>query len=236
VFNAYALPAVPVKPEKIMAYELGTKARLAGITFSAAAFAYDYRDIQVQGNTLFNGSFVVTLANAAKAKIRGIELSANGPITDYLAFNVGVSALPKAEYQEFEHAQVFIPNPANGGSTNNVDFNASGSRVIRSPKTQADAGLMYKARIGGGDATATLNYAYTSSFYWQPGSFTREDPYGLLNARVAWTEASGHYTFSVWGNNLTDEQYSFYSTASLAGEVDSLARPRELGVGVSAKF
>jgi iron complex outermembrane receptor protein len=246
VFNAYALPAVPVKPEKIMAYELGAKARLAGITFSAAAFAYDYKDIQVQGNTLFNGSFVVTLANAAKAKIRGIELSANGAITDSIGFNLGLSALPKAEYTDFPAAQVFTPNyerpdlaapgAPSGASTNNVAFNASGSRVIRSPKTQADAGLTYKDEMAGGDAAVSINYAYTSSFYWQPGNFTREDPYGILNARISWTESSGHYTFSVWGNNLTDEQYSFYSTASLVGEVDSLARPRELGIGVSAKF
>ena len=71
VYNAYALPAVPVDPEKIMAYEVGAKARVAGITFSAAAFAYDYKNIQVQGNTLVGNAFVVTLANAAKAKIRG---------------------------------------------------------------------------------------------------------------------------------------------------------------------
>jgi outer membrane receptor protein involved in Fe transport len=58
----------------------------------------------------------------------------------------------------------------------------------------------------------------------------------LLNARVAWTEPSGVYTFSVWGNNLTDETYSFYSTVSNAAAVDSLARPREFGIGVAAKF
>jgi iron complex outermembrane receptor protein len=219
---------------------------MAGVTFTAAAFVYDYKDIQVQGNTLVDGVFVVTLANAAKAKIRGFELSANGAVTDNVGFNLGLSALPKANYSEFKNAQVFTPNfqrpdlaaPAAppGGSTNNVSYDASGSRVIRSPKTQADAGLMYKDEIAGGNATATINYAYTSSFYWQPGNFTREDPYGILNTRVSWTVPSGHYTFSVWGNNLTNEQYSFYSTASLAGEVDSLARPRELGVGVSAKF
>jgi iron complex outermembrane receptor protein len=236
VFNAYALPAVPVDPEKIMAYEVGAKAQVAGITLSAAAFAYDYKDIQVQGNTLVSGSFVVTLANAAKAEIRGIELSANGAITNNVGFNFGVSLLPKSEYTSFPNAQVFTPNAVTGGMTNNVAYDASGSRLIRSPKSQIDAALIYKGQIAGGDAAATLNYAYTSSFYWQAGNFTQEEPYGLLNTRVSWTEPSGHYTFSVWGNNLTNEQYSFYSTASLAGQVDSLARPRELGIGVSAKF
>jgi iron complex outermembrane receptor protein len=236
VYNAYALPAVPVDPEKIMAYELGTKARLAGITFSAAAFAYDYKNIQVQGNTLIGNAFVVTLANAAKAKIKGFELSAAGAITDTIGFNVGFSGLPEADYSDFTTAQVFIPNPVTGGAVNTVPYDASGSRVIRSPKSQANVGLAYADQIANGAAAASLNYSYTSSFYWQPGNYTREDPYGLLNARVAWTEPSGQYTFSVWGNNLTDEAYSFYSTVSNAGAVDSLARPREFGVGVSAKF
>jgi len=236
VFNAYALPAIPVKPEKIMAYEVGAKARVAGITLSAAAFAYDYKDIQVQGNTLVGGSFVVTLANAARAKIRGFEVTASGPITDKLGFNLGVSALPTAAYDDFTTAQVFIANPVTGGATNTVPYNASGSRVIRSPKSQADAGLIYNTRIADGESVASLNYSYTSSFYWQPGNFTPEGSYSLLNARLAWTESSGHYTFSVWGNNLTDETYSFYTTVSTAATVDSLARPRELGVGIAAKF
>jgi iron complex outermembrane receptor protein len=236
VYNAYALPAIPVSPEKILAYELGTKARVAAITLSAAAFAYDYKNIQVQGNTLVGNAFVVTLANAAKAKIRGVEVSASGPITDQLGFNVGVSALPKADYSDFDTAQVFVPNPVTGGNVNTVPYDASGSRVIRSPRTQVNAGLAYNGLVANGEAVATLNYSYTSSFYWQPGNFTREDPYGLLNARLSWTEPSGVYTFSVWGNNLTDETYSFYSTVSNAAAVDSLARPREFGVGAAAKF
>jgi iron complex outermembrane receptor protein len=235
VFNAYALPATPVKPEKILAYELGAKARAAGITFAAAAFAYDYKDIQVQGQTFFNGSFVVTLANAARAKIRGFEVSANGAVTDTIAFNLGVSAMPKADYEDFTKAQVFISN-ATGGATSTVPYNASGSRVIRSPKVQADAGLIYNDRIANGESLLSINYSYTSNFYWQPGNITPEGAYGILNARVAWTEPSGHYTFSAWGNNLTDETYSFYTTVSNAGTVDSLARPREFGVGVEAKF
>lgn len=236
VFNAYALPAVPVSPEKIRAYEVGAKAKLAGVTITAAAFAYNYKNIQVQGNTLVGNAFVVTLANAARAKIRGYELTASGKLGDKLGFNLGVSGLPKADYAKFTAAQVFIPNPATGGLINTVPYDASGSRLIRAPKVTANAALTYTDTLFDGKFVGAINYAHNSGFFWQPGNLTHENSYGIMNAKLAWTEPSGRYTVSVWASNLTDTTYSFYSTASTAAEVDSLARPREIGIGISAKF
>jgi iron complex outermembrane receptor protein len=235
VYNAYALPAVPVRPEKIRAVEVGAKARLGGVTFTAAAFDYKYKDIQVQGQTLIGQVFVISLANAARAKIRGFEVTADGRLTDNLSFNLGVSGLPTAKYTSFTQAQVFIPNAA-GGATNTVPFDASGSRIIRAPKWKVNAGLTYQQELFGGEIVGTVNYSYNDGFYWQPANLTPESSYSIVNARLAWTEPEGRITYSVWAENLTNEIYSMYTPSGTGGYVDAYAAPRQIGVGIAAKF
>lgn len=236
VFNAYAYPLVAVEPEKIDAFEAGMKGKVAGFRYSLAAFLYNYRNIQLQGQTQAGGVFLVTLTNAARAKIRGFEATLAGDIDRHLSFDLGLSAMPIARYSSFPAAQVFVPDPTTGGNDSVVPYDATGSRAIRSPKLQINARLMYARDVLGGKLAASANYAYNSGSYIQPGNFTRQAPYHVVNGRIAWTEPSGRFMFSVTGENLTDETYSFYTTDSLAGTVDVLVRPREINFGVTAKF
>lgn len=236
VFNAYAYPLVAVKPEKIDALEAGVKGRIADLTYSLAAFRYNYRNIQLQGQTQVGGVFLVTLTNAARARIRGFEATLAGKFDRHLSFDLGASVIPVARYTSFPAAQVFVPDPKTGGNRNIVPFDATGSRAIRSPTLQANARLSYASTALGGEMAASASYAYKDASYNQPGNFTRQPSYHVVNARIAWTEPRGRFTFSVSGENLTDETYSFYTTDSLAGTVDVLARPREINFGVTAKL
>lgn len=236
VYNAYALPAIPVQPEQIEALEIGTKGRIAGITLTAAAFRYLYNNIQVQGQTVNNGVFVVTLNNAAKAVIKGFEASASGDLGKNFSFDLGLSALPTANYREFNKAQVFIPNPATGGTTNTVPYDASGSRIIRSPKWQANARLVYHDMLANGKVLVSVNYAYNDGFFWQPGNFSPEGAYSVVNARASWTDPNGRLTYSIWVDNLTDAVYSVYTANNAVSINDTLAKPRQVGVGLALKF
>jgi iron complex outermembrane receptor protein len=236
VFNAGSLPAIPVEPEEIDAIELGVKGKINGITLTAAAFSYDYSNIQVQGQTFIpGGAWVITLSNAAQAKIEGFEVTASGALTDKLAFDVGLSALPTADYERFTGAQVFIPN-ATGGNTSTVPYDASGSRIIRAPKYQGNIRLTYSDTLAGGELKASTSYSYNDGFNWQPGNFSPEDNYSLLNARIAWTEPRGVLTYAVWGTNLLDTEYSIYTASTGVGVSDALAKPRQIGVGLTARF
>ena len=236
VFNAYALPAIPVKPEQISALEIGTKGRIAGITLTAAAFRYNYDNIQVQGQTINNGVFVITLNNAAKAVIKGFEATASGDLGRNFSFDLGLSALPTANYKDFARAQVFIPNPATGGATNTVPYDASGSRIIRSPKWQFNARLAYHDVIADGKLLVSANYSYNDGFYWQPGNFSPEGSYSVLNMRASWTDPNGRITYSIWVDNLTNSQYSVYTANNAVSINDTLAKPRQVGVGIAFKF
>ena len=236
VFNAYAYPLAAVKPEKIDAVEVGLKGKIVGLNYSLAGFLYNYRNIQLQGQTQIGGVFFVTLTNAARADIRGFEATLGGQINQDFSFDLGLSVLPVAQYSSFPAAQVFVPNPSTGGNLNVAPFDATGSRAIRAPDLQANARLTYTKVLLGGRIDASVSYAYNSGYYIQPGNFTRQDPYHVVNARVAWTDPSGRFTFSVTGENLTNEAYSFYTTDSVVGTVDVLARPREINFGIAAKF
>ncbi len=237
VYNSYALPAIPVSPEKIKAIEVGAKARVGGITLTAAAFRYDYSDIQVTAYTsLPSGAYVSTLNNAAAATVEGFEFTAKGSLTDKLSFDVGLSALPTANYDEYTTASVFIPNPTTGGATSVVPFDASGSRMLRAPEFQANARLTYEDTLFSGRFLATANLAYNDGFYWQAGNLTPESSYTTINARVSWTDPQDRLTYSLWVENLTDELYSLNSTNGAPGLSDAFAPPRLTGVGITARF
>jgi iron complex outermembrane receptor protein len=235
VFNSYGAVPVPVHPEKIGAFEVGAKARLHGVTFTAAAFDYRYNDIQVQANALFGSVFVVTLTNAAKAKVQGLEFTADGNLTDHLSFNAGVGYLPTAKYTDYKTAQVFVPTTP-GFAVSKTGYDASGSRMIRAPKYTANLRMTYTQEFMQGEFSGTVSDSYISAINWQAGNLTRTPGYNLINARLGWTDPKGRFTYSVWGTNLTDKLYSAYTTASTLGEGSTYQPRRQIGVGIAAKF
>lgn len=237
VFNSYALPAIPVSPEKITAAEIGLKAKVSGVTLTAAAFWYDYTDIQVTAYTsLPGGAYVSTLNNAAAATVKGFEVAARGNLTDHLSFDVGLSAVPTANYDDYKTASVFVPNAVTGGAVSTSPYDASGSRMLRAPKYQANVRFTYENTLYSGDFMATINASYNDGFYWQAGNLSPEDAYTTVNAKVSWTDPKGLLTYSLWAENLTDELYSLNTTTGAPGIADAFAPPRLIGVGIAAHF
>jgi iron complex outermembrane receptor protein len=244
VYNAYSPLGIPVNPEKIKAIEVGAKARVAGITLTAAAYDYDYTDLQVQAHTNVNGFLVTTLTNAAAATLRGFEVTANGSVTDHLAFDVGANWMPTAKYKDYTKASVLIPcSPTTLPSCSSpiigvtvVPYDASGSRIIKAPKWTANARLTYTTEMFGGQFAGSLSDNYNPGFYWQAGNLTWEPAYNVANLRLAWTDTNERFTYSVWSTNLTDVLYSTFTTPNARGDSNGYAQGRQIGVGIAANF
>jgi iron complex outermembrane receptor protein len=239
VYNAYSPLAIPVSPEKIDAIEIGAKARLSGITFTAAAYDYEYKDLQVQTHDSINGAIVTTLTNAGRAKMRGMELTADGHVIDQLSFDAGVSWLPTATYTSYQGASVVLPCPTCAlpvVGVANTNYNASGSRMIKAPVWTTNLRLTYSAPLLEGLFAATVSDAYNPGFYWQPGDLTRERSYNLTNARLSWTDPRHLFTYSVWSTNLTNALYSTYTSANVLSDSESYAQPRQIGIGLALKL
>jgi iron complex outermembrane recepter protein len=238
VYNTFTNLNVPADPEKIDALEIGAKARLAsGLLLTGAVYAYNYKDIQVQAQTLVGGIPLLTLTNAAEARIRGAEVSAEGSMGRHFSFNVGVGYEPTAEYSNFPKAQVTIPiNTPPIVGLQVVPYDASGSRIIKAPEWTANVRLTYTADVMDGKLSASVNSAYNSSFFWQAANLTRAASKNILNARLSWTDPKDRYTFSAWGTNLSNQIYSTYSSPNTRGDTETWAQPRQVGVGVAMKF
>jgi len=57
-----------------------------------------------------------------------------------------------------------------------------------------------------------------------------------VSARLSWTDAAGRFTYSLWGTNLTDADNSIYRVPNVRGDSMVAAQPRQIGVGVAARF
>jgi iron complex outermembrane receptor protein len=248
VYNAYSPLNAPVNPEKVTAYEVGAKARVGRILFTGAAYAYDYKDIQLNAYVTINGALLITLQNAATAKMRGVEFTAEGDLGGGFSFLTGVGFEPTRKYSKFTGAQVTVPltaaeqaaaNVATPGVNKKVvaNYDASGSKVVRVPELTLNARLGYDADIYGGHFKANVNGSYESSKYWQAGNFSKEGGHLIINGRVGWTDTERKITYSIFGNNLTGEDYYTDYVANTRGD-DSvkIAPGREVGVGVSLDF
>jgi len=240
VYNAYSALNKPVNPEKITAYEVGAKARVVGVNMSVAAFSYKYTDIQVSSYTYFGNppALQLTLSNAASAKMRGIEFNADGSLGGGFSFAAGLAWQPTSKYQSFTSAQVTVPllpsqyaTPFDGVVGRVVvPYDASGSRTVRSPEVTANLRLNYQTELAGGVLDASVNGAYTSSFFWQPGNFSREDPYTVVNFRVGWKK--NNMTISVFGTNVTDADYHTDYVPNVRGDSVKFIPKHEIGIGL----
>lgn len=263
-FNPSPLPrpdlVVPVKEEKINAYEIGFKTVTDTMRFSTAAFYYDYTDLQV-GLTVPDrgGSPIQQIFNAPEAESYGGEVQ-----VDYLVttnFNVTANlAYTHARYTDFDIATGTGLNGATQFNISNQPQDWTDQEMARAPEWTANLGADYTFNnVVGGDLVLALNVAYTDSFVpanlslYGPGgaaapggSFVanpspnkqryRIDSYTTVNGQANWTDATGHYTMGVFCNNLTDEEYPMVYTGSGTGDFTQLAEERNYGVKVGYNF
>lgn len=244
VYNAYSSRGIPVNPEKITAFELGAKAHAGAFNFTFAGFLYYYRDIQVSAYAYADipPALQLTLSNAARARMRGLEFTADGKLGGGFSFAAGLSWEPTARYMTFTQAQVTAPLapsaysvPFNGiVEATFVPYDASGSRLVRTPQLTGNIRLAYDASLWGGAFSGTLNTAYTSAIYWQPGNFSREGGYALVNFRLGWTR--NRVTWSVFGNNVTNKEFFTDYVPNARGDTVKLQPGAEFGVGISYTF
>lgn len=205
-------PSNPVyDPEFIWAYELGVKSQLADdrLRLNAAAFYYDYTDLQV--STFLNNLTFIT--NAAEATVTGLEVELLARATEQLELGLAVSWLD-AEYDEFITAfgsQPCTPVPPATTCTRPlIPFDASGNQLVNAPEWKLNATARYDVPLG--SAGSLVLFSQVS--YQDDVFFTQinepevgQEAFTLLDARIAWLDAAGHWELAAFGRNLTDEEY-----------------------------
>ena len=231
--NIYNPPDL-VRPEDITAYEIGLKTSLFGgaMRFNIAAFDYEIKDQQVQFISLLAGG-AVTFENAGNVAVRGFEIDSLTQVlpsrVDDLVATLGLSVL-EAKYENYTNGSGFGEQ---GVLTQNNDF--SGNKVVRSPDFTGNVGLSKTFHTRIGSIEFGSNYYYNSGFFYSAEN-TRaasEDSYQLLSAHLSWLIERWDLRLTMFGENLTDEEYSFGKFPSDFGVGDARAPKAVYGFRLS---
>jgi iron complex outermembrane receptor protein len=214
-YNPNGLSTLPVKPETIKSYEVGYKQSGASYHFEAAAFYYDYSNLQVNQ---YLGDITVLL-NAARARIYGAELGGYFNIFKHLTVGGGLS-YTHARYASFPNAPEYLWEPQNPvcpfpppkGTPNATGIcifpnDASGNPLTDAPDFTAKFDVTYRHDLPYGGLRVNANVSYQSTTYFDPYKQTQQDGYGLLNLRATWISPDRRYDLSVFCDNCTDKSY-----------------------------
>jgi iron complex outermembrane recepter protein len=237
VYNLLSYAAPPVSPEALDAYQLGIKTESADhrVRLNAAAFYYNYKDIQVE--EIVTGG--IMLVNAAAAEMKGIDVDFAFLPVDTFTVRGGFEVM-SGHYTNFRNAPFYSPTlgpngePA-GGNTQRVG-NATGFDTVRTPKETATVSAVYRVSVPRGSLNFVLSDYYNSGFAWDPDNRLRQSSYDVLNAAVEWSAPRNAWGILLWGRNLTGTQYCAFETATTLNDSCAPAPPRTYGMTLSANF
>lgn len=232
IFSSTELSGIPVKPEKLDSYEIGVKTSGAGYTLNLAAFYYDYTNLQVSS---FDG-VAVRVANAANAEIYGLEAEGNVRLSRDFSVSGNFSYLPRARYESFPGAVVVIVDPADLNNLLQTNMDVSGARLPRSPKFSASISPSLEKQLRSGTLDASVNFYYSSGYVHEPTGRIKVGDYATIGGQIGWTFGDSGVRAYLWGRNLTDAKVQSGYVAINTTDWGTYDPPRQLGIGVEAKF
>jgi iron complex outermembrane recepter protein len=229
-FNALTLQQ-PFEPESIWSYEAGAKAEWLDGRMLASLAGFYYTLSNQQLNTYV--SPVTIIRNAAESRGHGGELEVTARPMSRLDVSFGLAYLV-ATFQRFNTTN---PNDPDLGV---IDL--AGNTLRNAPKWSSSVSSRYKFPLSDG-ATLSLggSVEYRSRVFFDQFNdpAVAQNALTLLNARLGYTSASGHWDVSLFGNNLTDKAYrvASYRIDVTGGNVLSfMGPPRTWGVQIGAHF
>ena len=184
-------------PEWAWSYEGGWKGTLMGgrSRFSTSAFVMDYTNLQVQTPI---GIGVLDIRNAAAATIRGVEVEDTSLIGRGIEAG-GHLAWLDATYDRYIAVAV-------EGFTGDV----SGNRLNNAPEWAGRLWIEWTGDIGDSHRLSiSAESTAQSTVFYTPfnDSIQRQNPYGLLGARVEYGPGHRRWTVGAYARNLTNTNY-----------------------------
>jgi iron complex outermembrane receptor protein len=171
-------------------------------------------------------------ANAASASIKGVEFDLEAVLTESLTLTSGVAWMD-GQYDDFPNPVV---NPASPTQAPVTLANAGGNKTIRTPELTGYVGLDHVLTTTIGTITTSVNVSYNDGYFWAPDERYAQDGYTLVSGTLGWRSQDDTLGISLWGKNLTDEEYLLQGVPSAYGDLAVYAAPRTFGVTVSTTF
>ena len=211
----------PVEREDIDHFEVGSKSVWLGgtATLNVALFNTTYQNFQVQFYPPGQVIPSLELANAAKARTRGLELDSAFNLAKSSRINFSAAYID-ARFLDFNKAPAYpTQTAAQGAFLVGLDANgapifgqdASGKPMPDSPKVKFTLGA--DQQVLGDDAPFRLNfnaqYAYRTSALMQGNQNpeTRQPGFGILNLSLTAAASAGTWSLTAFVNNALNKFY-----------------------------
>ena len=234
----------PTEPELLDAFEIGLKSSFAdgAVQLNAAAFYYDYSDLQVSVTDTTQGG-TQRIVNAASAKISGLEADVRFLISDAFLLSLGVSTFFESDYDNFDNCNPLDNGVAGGTSLAVITTDCSDSWLPVAPDISFYVSGEYGVQLDNGSSiTIGGVYSYVDEHILvpDPGNTTiplpEHDSTSKLNLFARWDSADQRYYVKVWGDNLTGEDFQQSLFTTTFGYDTVWNREETWGLTVGARF
>jgi len=225
VFSGSTVEQIPFGEETLTDYEVGIKSTLFSGTanLNASTFYYDYDDYQA-----FTFDNITQVIRNLPASLYGAELEFAARPTDSWYFKGGVAWL-HSEVEDVAAANLFT------GELVERD-----REMAMAPDLQLSAIVRYQWNMLGGLMSVQASGQYHSEMFFDLDNnpVTKEDGYGTVDLRVAYTDDAERFEVALWGKNVTDEYYRTYAfpVVGLGFMDDTVAAPSWYGATVSYRI
>lgn len=228
--NSRSANFTPFGEETAETFEIGLKSEFWArkARFNAAAFLTDYDDLQLDFADPVIVTVLETINSPGKAEVDGLEFDLT--VTPVEGLLIGAS------YSYLDADIPPQPNPLAGGALQQF-------RIPLAPKHAGALTVDYRFtpwRFGA--LSAHLGLTSTDRYFYFPFvGEQRTDSYTLYNARLTLADIavgrdSGRLNVSLWGENLTDEEYiisAFPIGNPAVTIVQAFGDPRTVGINVT---
>ena len=205
----------PTDSGSIIAYEVGIKTSLAEgmASLEAAAFYYDYQDLQVIAVVPSGTIDANILTNADSAELSGFEVQLRALASDFLDFGFGVSYVD-SEFGDLltrvSGTGVGSAPPYDAPVFGSSDINLKGRPFPNAPEWSINGTARLMAPM-----SANWELVAQTDIIWEDdiprdlqgtlALFT--ESHWNVDARVGLESTDDRWNITLWGRNLTDETY-----------------------------
>ena len=216
-------------PERLTAYEIGSKSRLLDrlLDLNVSAFFYDYKDLQTNVDDPSSPLVPIT-RNIGGSRTYGAEADLTLRPTPSFLVRVGGSYLDS----RFRNTNAVITTYAGPIPLN-------GKRPVNNPKWSGQ-GMVQKSFAVGADLEliANTDFRYVGDRFLEATGqiFDRAPSYWVQNARLTLASKEGGWEVSAWGKNIWNKDYLTYLNNVSFFRLEIYGEPSSYGLSASIKF
>lgn len=207
--------------EVVNAYEVGMRSEWwdSQLRLNATYYYLDMSDLQFA--VTLPGSTVTAVNNAAEATSEGIEVEVTYLATDNLTLDLALGTMD---------AKVTKDAPLAGL--------VEGDTLTMAPDLKYSFSASYDIELDSGDLSLSGNYSYIDDHHSGIGAAAVIiiDSYSLVGANIRYTPRDGNWSASLYGSNLSDEEYYSFATQAGPSANGVPARGREIGLKLKYEF